>query len=1104
MQRATDTRQSGLSMVGDLPWGSHFCQFYQTQDELVEILAPYLKTGLENNEFCLWAISTPLTVEDARKALQSVMPQFDRYERAGRIEIVPYNLLGAREGVSGEPLVATLDAAICRGFDGLRFACNAQPEGPRNQDYECYGVDAVGKYNMIAAYAYPRGELDAAGIMDRVKRHRLALVRGAGRWEVIGSTEACVARDALERSEQKLHSLFNHMSEGFAYHRIVVDAQGHPCDYIFLEVNEAFEQLTGLQGRDIAGKAATRVLPGIETDPTDWIGKYGKVALTGEPMQFESYAQSLGKWFAVSAFSPHKGYFAVTFSDITERKRADEELRQSREWLRVTLSSIGDAVIATDAAGNITFLNPMAEALTGWGADLAFKRPVREVFRIVNEKSRRPAEDIVGRVLREGSVVNLANHTALITRNGHEVPIEDSAAPIKDSTGNIIGVVLVFHDVTEKRRMQEAVVHAKEEWECTFDSIPDLIAILDDQHRVVRANPAMAERLDLSPGECVGMPCYKAVHGMEAPPEFCPHSRTMADCREHALEVLEERLGGHFLISTTPIVNDDGQITGTVHVARDITERKQMEEELRKSRDELELRVRERTAELVSATQVLQEQARQVDAFFAHSINPLVLLDRDLNFIRVNHAYARACGRRVEDFSGRNHFALYPSAELESEFRNVVTSKKPYQVSGRPFTFPDHPEWGITYWDLKVEPILDGEENVDFLVFSLDDVTERRKAQRVIQRSEQLLRSVLDALPVGIWIVEKDGTIADGNPAGRRIWGGSKHLGLEEYRKCKGWWAETGELIRAEDWAAARAITKGETSIDELVEIERLDGARRIILNSALPLLNEGSVDGAVIVNQDITGRVQMERELRAYAGRLELVNQELQEFAFIASHDLQEPLRKIQTFGDMLRRRCAAGLDETGCSYLLRMEKAAARMRSLIHDLLRFSRIASKPTRYRTVDLNRVLQEVMQVFEHSFAGNQARLEVSALPVVEADETQMKQLLQNLIGNALKYRNKDIRPEIRVWSKMADTRICRILVEDNGIGFEHEFAQKIFVPFQRLHTKGEYEGTGMGLAICRKIVERHGGTITARSLPGKGSTFIISLPVRQANQESRL
>jgi PAS domain S-box-containing protein len=264
-----------------------------------------------------------------------------------------------------------------------------------------------------------------------------------------------------------------------------------------------------------------------------------------------------------------------------ERKQAEEQLLEQREWLRVTLTSIGDAVLATDTAGRITFLNPVAESLTGWKKEEALGQPIQSVFRIIDERSRRVSDDLVARVLKENRIITLANQTVLLAKDGRELAIEDSAAPILDVAGRVAGAVLVFHEVTEKRRAQEALRRAKEEWERTFDSVPDLIAILDNEHRIVRANRAMAERLGLTPEECVGLICFQCVHNTEQPPEFCPHAQTMRDGLEHVAEVHEDNLGGDFLVSTTPLRDERGRMVGSAHVARDITARKRAEERIR-------------------------------------------------------------------------------------------------------------------------------------------------------------------------------------------------------------------------------------------------------------------------------------------------------------------------------------------------------------------------------------------------------------------------------------------------------------------------------------------------------------------------------------------
>jgi PAS domain S-box-containing protein len=281
---------------------------------------------------------------------------------------------------------------------------------------------------------------------------------------------------------------------------------------------------------------------------------------------------------------------------------------------------------------------------------------------------------------------------------------------------------------------------------------------------------------------------------------------------------------------------------------------------------------------------------------------------------------------------------------------------------------------------------------------------------------------------------------------------------------------------------------------------------------STSPIRDEtGRVTKVVHVARDISERKRAELALAQKAAQLSRSNGELQEFAYIASHDLQEPLRKVMAFGDRLKSKCADALTDQGRDYLGRMQQATARMQGLIADLLAFSRVTSKGHALAPVDLSRIAAEVMSDLEVRIQNTGARLEVAPLPTIEADPLQMRQLLQNLIGNALKFRRAEDPPVIRVSSQMlggagpdaghdAAAPLCQLAVKDNGIGFEEQHASRIFGVFQRLHGRGEYEGTGIGLAICRRIAERHGGTITAQSAPGQGATFLVTLPVHQPKE----
>jgi signal transduction histidine kinase len=251
---------------------------------------------------------------------------------------------------------------------------------------------------------------------------------------------------------------------------------------------------------------------------------------------------------------------------------------------------------------------------------------------------------------------------------------------------------------------------------------------------------------------------------------------------------------------------------------------------------------------------------------------------------------------------------------------------------------------------------------------------------------------------------------------------------------------------------------------------------------------------------QDVTERHRTEEQLRTSAAQLEASNRELQDFAYIASHDLQEPLRKIIAFSDRLSFKYRAALDETGLDYLHRVQHAARRMQVLIEDLLSLSRVTTRGQPFVTVDLDETVREVASDLETRLEETGGHLEIGPLPTVEADPLQMRQLFQNLIGNALKFHRQGVAPVVRVYQEqeaedMANPAIVTIVVEDNGIGFDMKYADRIFQPFQRLHGRSsDYAGTGMGLAICRKIMDRHQGQIEAVGIPEAGAKFLVSLP----------
>ena len=301
-----------------------------------------------------------------------------------------------------------------------------------------------------------------------------------------------------------------------------------------------------------------------------------------------------------------------------------------------------------------------------------------------------------------------------------------------------------------------------------------------------------------------------------------------------------------------------------------------------------------------------------------------------------------------------------------------------------------------------------------------------------------------------------------------------------------------------------KVMESGQPLVDKEEKETWLDGRETWVSTTKIPLRNKAAqIIGICGISRDITEWVRAKKALKTYAAQLEQSNRDLQDFAYISSHHIEEPLRKIQAFGYWLKTKYGEVLNDKGRDYLERMYNAAARMQILISNLLAYSQVTSRAQPFVQVNLAEVVREVTSDLEARIERTGGKVEIGRLPTIDADAMQMHELLRNLISNSLKFHRPTIPPNVKISSKRLDgqggAEHYQIYVEDNGIGFdEKKFLDRIFRPCQRLHSRGEYEGTGMGLALCRKIVERHGGTITAKSTPGRGTTFTVTLPVKQA------
>jgi PAS domain S-box-containing protein len=365
-------------------------------------------------------------------------------------------------------------------------------------------------------------------------------------------------------------------------------------------------------------------------------------------------------------------------------------------------------------------------------------------------------------------------------------------------------------------------------------------------------------------------------------------------------------------------------------------------------------------------------------------------------------------------------------------------------------------------------------------------VQERTGELQKLQRRYEL---ILNSAGEGICGLDLEGRATFVNPAVSRITGFS-----------------IGDLIgKSEKEIFGQNGTNGENKNSGERIFHRKDGVCVPLEYVRTPIHENDREVGAVLVFKDIAERKRVEEAIGQKAAELARSNAELEQFAFVASHDLQEPLRKIQAFGDRLKGKIGGAMAPEAQEYLERMQNASARMRTLINDLLTFSRVIRRTEPFVSVDLAAVTKGVLGDLEVRIEKSGAKIEAGDLPVIEADPMQMHQLLLNLLSNALKFQPAGAQPVVKIksrtFSALSGEQLCEITVQDNGIGFEEKYLEKMFAVFQRLHGRSEYEGTGVGLAVCRRISDRHHGTISAKSQPGQGATFIVTLPMRQTQRE---
>jgi PAS domain S-box-containing protein len=744
--------------------------------------------------------------------------------------------------------------------------------------------------------------------------------------------------------------------------------------------------------------------------------------------------------------------------DITERKRAEEALRVSEARFRAAAEANSSLLWTNNARGE------MEGEQAAWGSFTGQTQSEYQGFgwsKAVHPEDAQPTIDAWNQAVAERSMFVFEHRVR--RHDGVWRQFSIRAVPVLDEQGTIREWVGVHNDVTEERDLVKALKKSEELFRQAIDSMPQLVRSTRPDGRDDLYNKQWFEYTGLSFEDMNRGERWNSVHPDDRQGSMEKWRHSLQTGEPYQVEHRCRRLDGEyrwFLERATPIRDEEGGIVRWFGTSTDIEEQKTAEANLR-------------------------QQWQTFDVALSHTPDFTYVFDLEGRFTYVNRALLSLLQKSLEDARGKNFFELgYPPAladRLQRQIQQVIETQDPVR-DHTPFTGPTGES---RHYEYIFVPIISADGRVEAVAGSTRDITERKQMETALQNSEERLRRVFTQAPVAIGVFRgSDFNIELANSTYQALLRGRELLG----RRLADVIPELDQPI----WNALNSVLDtGRPFLANDFHIpydSDQDGAPEDHwFNVAYHPLEEvdGKISGVIAVLAEVTEQVRARQEL-------ERANRELEEFAHVSSHDLQEPLRMVNIYTQLLLKRSLAD-DPAALQYASFIREGVRRMEDLIRDLLSYSQVIHRDAPLSAIaNLNESLAEALKLFHDQIGEAGAKVTVEPLPVVRGDTIQLTHVFQNLLSNSLKYRRNDVAMEVRIAAVQTTDR-CIVSVQDNGIGFQPQYAERIFGLFKRLH-KNQYPGTGLGLAICQRIVERCGGRMWAEGRPGEGATFYFALP----------